>query len=118
MRIYHALVDLPLIPKLLGYVYESQCPDRVVGILLEKLDGTWAESEDFEACDKALQELHQHILHGDLNKYSIIFTPQGKKFVDLEASVLSGPSNAESRNQERRALAANLADMSGEGRPW
>ncbi|QPH04007.1 hypothetical protein C2857_000595 [Epichloe festucae Fl1] len=117
MHIYHALADCPLTP-LLGYVFESQCPDRVVGILLEKLNGHWAQPDDFETCDDALQRLQQHILHGDLNKHNIIVTPEGPKFIDLESSVLSGPDNVESRNQERQALSIKLADTSGEGRPW
>lgn len=118
MRIYHALADFSLVPKLLGYVFESRCPDRVAGILLEKFDGRWAQPEDFEMCDDALQRLHQRILHGDLNKHNIIITSAGPKFIDLESSVLSGPDNVESRNHERQALATKLADTSGEGRPW
>ncbi|EQL02324.1 hypothetical protein G6O67_003425 [Ophiocordyceps sinensis] len=118
MHIYHALAGFPLTPKLLGYVFESHCPDRIVGILLEKLNGRWAQSEDLEECDNALQRLHQHVLHGDLNKHNIIITSEGPKFIDLESSVLSGPDNVELRKQERQKLGTKLADTSGEGRPW
>ncbi len=118
MCIYHALLDFPLVPKLLGYVFESHCPDRVTGVLLEKLDGRWAQPEDLEECNDALQKLHQKILHGDLNKYNIIITSKGPKFIDLENSTLSGPDNVEARCQERQALATKLADTSGEGCPW
>lgn len=118
MDIYHALAGFPLTPRLLGYVFESQCPDRIVGILLEKLNGRWAQSEDLEECDNALQRLHQHVLHGDLNKYNIIITLEGPKFIDLENSVLSGPLNVELRKQERQELSIRLADTSNEGRPW
>lgn len=119
IQAYHALAGSPLAPKLIGYVSEST-PDRVVGFLVEGVDGRTAELDDLEPCRRALDQLHCHLIHGDLCKYNVFITATGPKFIDFEDSVLVGTErwSVKARDKEKQILAVRLADTSGLGCPW
>ncbi|KAK2741385.1 hypothetical protein FQN57_005670 [Myotisia sp. PD_48] len=76
--------NFTMIPKFLGYVYEE--PGRIIGFLLEDVGGRHATFSDLAICQAALGKLHEHIIHGDPNKYNILITDEGPKFIDLEES--------------------------------
>ncbi|PVH98645.1 hypothetical protein DM02DRAFT_40909 [Periconia macrospinosa] len=83
---YHFLHGFPLIPKFMGYVYEETC-DRVVGFLIEALEGRHPSAEDYEICQSGMFELHKRgVVHGDLNKYNIFIDGGKAKFVDFEVA--------------------------------
>lgn len=119
MQAYHALAGSSLAPELIGYVSESS-PDRIIGFLVEGVDGRTAELDDLEQCRLALDQLHYHLIHGDLCKYNIFITSKGPKFIDFEDSVLDGTENwsVSLRDEEKQILAVKLADTSGAGCPW
>ncbi|KAB5535257.1 hypothetical protein GE09DRAFT_1227246 [Coniochaeta sp. 2T2.1] len=124
LRGYHALAGSPLAPKLLGYVSEQPASpdmdDRVVGFLIEKVDGRHAEPEDLEPCRRDLDQLHRHLIHGDLAKYNILITTDGPKFIDFEVSIPVGTKwwSVRLRDEERETLAVKPADTTGACRPW
>ncbi|CAH0044852.1 unnamed protein product [Clonostachys solani] len=109
-----------LVPKLLGYVSESSSAARIIGFLVEKVNGRHADLEDLEVSEAALDRLHISLVHGDLCKYNIIITDKGPKFIDLEDSVLVGADSwsDELRQKEKQGLATKLSNTSGLGRPW
>ncbi|VUC33736.1 unnamed protein product [Clonostachys rosea] len=120
IQAYHALSGSSLVSKLLAYISESLCADRIIGFLVEKVNGRRAELEDLESCENALDQLHASLVHGDLCKYNIFITDEGPNFIDLEDSVLVGTDawSDELKQKERQGLASKLADTSGLGRPW
>jgi serine/threonine-protein kinase RIO1 len=66
---------------------------------------------------KAARICVQCVLHGDLNKYNMVITPQGPVFIDFENSAISTTDHVEARNEERQSLASKLVNTSGAGRP-
>lgn len=120
--IYQYLMDhgCTLVPKLLGYVYEEQ-PLRTIGFLVEEISGRHAAVDDYSQCVEALRELHQFIIHGDINQYNIIISDTGPKFVDLESSTIPDTKNIawdEQAENEMQLLRAALSEESGLGRPY
>lgn len=115
---YHHLAACPLVPRFIGYVFET-CQDRIIGFLTEKVEGRCAELGDYEEVRRALDQLHDYVIHGDLVKYNIIMTVKGPMFIDLETSVPVGTRNwsSSARDEEKQTLRAKLADDSGAGRP-
>jgi hypothetical protein len=77
-------------PRFLGYAYEEH-DDRVVGFLLEDTYGRPAEIGDLEACEKAVQELHDNdILHNDLNRFNFLVSDEKVRILDYETAVNVG----------------------------
>lgn len=121
VKVYHMLRGSALAPALVGYVYEDT-RDRVVGFITEKLVGQYPEStDDYAACSAALRDLHDKgIVHGDVNKYNIIVTKDGPRFIDFETSMLRNetPNWDKLAEKERCDLFEGLSDQSGLGAPW
>ena len=119
LKAYHALPEYSPAPRLVGYVFE-ECTDRVVGFLIEFLEGRPADSTDIESCYQALEQLHRYLIHGDLCKYNILITSQGPRFIDFENSILcdSDKWSTTLRDAEKHSLGSKLADTSGVGRPY
>lgn len=121
---YRYLMDrgFTMIPNFLGYVNEgNEGSQRVIGFLLEKIQGRHANINDLSRCEEALAKLHKFIVHGDLNQYNIIITDNGPKFIDLERSSTK-PDNEnieweEQAAKEMQSLRTALSDDSGKGRP-
>lgn len=71
-------------PKFLGHVTEGE---RVIGFLLEKVDGRWAGPADLHVCQTAVSKLHGlGILHGDLNKHNFLVQSSRAYLVDFETA--------------------------------
>lgn len=75
----------PLIsPRVLGHLTEE---GRVMGLLLEKLEGTFASMDNFVACENTLHRLHATgLVHYDINRYNFIVEEDSGqvKVVDFE----------------------------------
>lgn len=118
LMFYHYLNSCgsSLIPRLIGYVYE-QPGHRVIGILLEQVTGSHPEPEHFERCKEALQGLHElKIMHGDINKYNMIASSRGLKFIDFENSKMH--CDRTELEKEMSNMKIKLGDESDEGKPW
>ncbi|GAB1197577.1 hypothetical protein BDV32DRAFT_160991 [Aspergillus pseudonomiae] len=83
-RTYKSLENTGLAPRFLGHIHEH---GRVIGILLEKLEGHEANIEDLSACVSVLKKLHSiGILHGDVNRYNFIIQNDTARLIDFERS--------------------------------
>ncbi|KAH7012321.1 hypothetical protein B0J12DRAFT_690621 [Macrophomina phaseolina] len=70
-------------PRFLGHVHES---GRVIGFLLEKLEGQRnASIDDLSGCEAVLVRLHGlGLLHGDANRYNFLVGQDGVRIIDFE----------------------------------
>lgn len=101
-------------PTFIGYVYE-EVEDRIIGFLVEELQGRHPTIDDLDACRATVQQLHRiGILHGDLNKYNIIIAGETAELIDFEASsYISG--DGKEASTELCQLSDKLLDDSGVG---
>ncbi|KAG5946519.1 hypothetical protein E4U53_006574 [Claviceps sorghi] len=112
-RAYEALMrqGSDLVPRLLGYAYE-ETPDRVVGLVFEALSGYHPGIEDLAMCREALQRLHSlNAVHGDINRYNMLVTQDGVKFIDLEVAEIGSRDEAK-MDKEMQELEKQLLDES------
>jgi tRNA A-37 threonylcarbamoyl transferase component Bud32 len=68
----------------LGHLAENR---RVVGMLIEKLEGGRAGIEDISACEDVVRRVHVlEIVHGDLNKHNFVVDEQNGilRLIDFE----------------------------------
>lgn len=110
-RAYQLLEGCGLAPRFLGHVHEN---GRIVGFLLEKVDGHSASIHDLSVCETALRELHKlGLVHGDVNRYNFLVTEEGVKILDFENSREN--ASPESMSMELENLRVELVDESGRG---
>ncbi|KAJ5755201.1 hypothetical protein N7533_004744 [Penicillium manginii] len=85
--IYKSLEEKGLAPRFLG---------RVIGFMLEQLEGREANIKDLSSCQSALQRLHDiGILHGNANRYISIIQDDKAQLIDFEKSQLCHGSTAD-----------------------
>lgn len=90
--IYKSLEDRGLAPRFIGHVHEH---GRVIGFMLEKLEGREANIKDLSSCQSTLQRLHDiDILHGDANRYNFIIQDDKAQLIDFEKSQICHGSTA------------------------
>jgi hypothetical protein len=111
-----------LMPRLVAYVYERN-ETQIIGFVCEKLEGRFAGPDDYIMCKSRLQELHSYgVIHGDLNRFNIIITSRGLRFVDFEKSVLVESVTKDDflclQQEELDSLQSNLNDQGSLGKPW
>ncbi len=110
-RAYQLLEGSGLAPRFLAHVHEN---GRIVGFLLEKIEGRSASFQDLSVCETALGKLHElGLVHGDVNRYNFIVTGEGAKLLDFER--LQENASPESMSKELESLRAELVDESGRG---
>ncbi|KAI0101639.1 alpha-galactosidase A [Nemania sp. FL0031] len=110
-RAYQLLEGSGLAPRFLGHVHEH---GRIMGFLLEKIEGRSASIQDLSACEATLRKLHKlGLLHGDVNRYNFLITEEGVKLLDFEH--LQENASPESMSEELQSLPAQLAEESGRG---
>ncbi|KAI0398723.1 alpha-galactosidase A [Xylaria palmicola] len=111
-RAYALLEGTGFSPRFLGHILEQ---GRVIGILLEKVEGRHAGIGDMETCRTALKRLHSRgIMHGDCNRHNFIVGSDGRvTLVDFEKSK-SGASE-EDMEAELAGLDAELREDTGRG---
>ncbi|RAO67975.1 uncharacterized protein BHQ10_003987 [Talaromyces amestolkiae] len=110
-RAYQLLEGSELAPRFLGHIHEN---GRVMGFLLEKVEGRPASFQDLNICETALGKLHNlGCTHGDVNRYNFLITNEGAKLLDFEHLVEN--ARPESMLKELERLSAELVDDSGRG---
>lgn len=110
-RAYQLLEGSGLAPRFLGHIHEN---GRIMGLLLEKIEGCPASFQDLSICEAALEKLHElGLVHGDVNRYNFLVTEGGVKLVDFE-SLLENAS-PESMRKELDNIRVELAEESGHG---
>ncbi|KAK0748304.1 alpha-galactosidase A [Apiosordaria backusii] len=110
-RAYQLLEGYGLAPRFLAHVHEN---GRIMGFLLEKIEGRSASFRDLSVCETALGKLHElGLVHGDVNRYNFLVTEEGVKLLDFER--LQENASPESMSKELENLRAELVDESGRG---
>ncbi|KAK1990589.1 alpha-galactosidase A [Colletotrichum falcatum] len=110
-RAYQLLEGCRLAPRFLAHVHEN---GRIIGFLLEKIEGRSASFQDLRICETALGELYKRrLIHGDVNRYNFIVTEKGVKLIDFEN--FQENASSELMSEELRKLHVELADESGRG---
>jgi hypothetical protein len=98
-------------PEFLGYLTEE---GRVIGFLIEHVEGRHATISDLPACEAAVRRLHGlGTLHRDLNKHNFLISERGAVLIDFVTAERSGDSEA--MEVELRGLEEQLLDESGNG---
>jgi len=110
-RAYRLLEGSDLAPRFLAHVHEN---GRIIGFLLEKLDGRPASFQDLSVCETALRKLHElGLVHGDVNRYNFLVTEEGAKLLDFEC--VQDNASPELMSRELETLRVELVDESGRG---
>lgn len=110
-RAYQLLEGSGLAPRFLGHVHEN---GRIMGFLLEKIEGRPASFQDLGTCETALRKLHElGLIHGDVNRYNFLITKEEVKLLDFEC--LRDNASPESMVKELENLRAELVEESGRG---
>lgn len=110
-RAYQLLEGSGLAPRFLGHVHEN---GRVMGFVLEKLEGRPASFKDLCICETALKQLHGlGLVHGDVNRYNFLITKEGVKLFDFEC--FQGNASPNLMSKELENLRAELVEESGRG---
>lgn len=110
-RAYQLLEGSELAPRFLGHIHEN---GRIMGFILEKLEGRPAASGDLSSCETAIRKLHGlGLLHGDVNRYNFLVTQQGVKLLDFECAQEN--ASEESMRKDLEYVRAGLIDQSGLG---
>ncbi|KAI1407237.1 alpha-galactosidase A [Hypoxylon sp. FL1857] len=111
-RIYQLLQHLGIAPRFLGHIHEA---GRVIGFLLEKVEGRPACWDDLKICEAALRQLHDmRILHGDCNRYNFIVGPNGKvALIDFDNAKVD--ADTQIMEKEMASLEEQLLEETGRG---
>jgi serine/threonine protein kinase len=103
-----------LAPQFLGHLVEN---GRVIGFLLEKVEGGFASIEDLPKCEDALRRLHAiGLVHGDVNRYNFIINRSDGhvRMVDFEHANEFDEMEA---RLELESLPSELSEETGRGGP-
>lgn len=110
-RAYQLLEGSGLAPCFLAHVHEN---GRIMGFLLEKIEGRPASFQDLSVCEYALGKFHERgLVHGDVNRYNFLVTEDGAKLLDFECCREN--ASPKSMSKELENLRAELVDESGRG---
>lgn len=104
----------PIGPKFLSHLTEN---GRIMGLLLEKVDGESACIDDLGDCEALLRRLHRdlELTHGDVNRYNFLVdraSGGGVRLVDFEHAHDLDESLA---REELLSLPAELTEETGRG---
>jgi hypothetical protein len=115
------IVACELVPRLIAYVYERS-EEQIIGFVCEKFEGHFAGPSDYIPCKRGLQQLHSYgCVHGDLNRFNIMITSSGPRFVDFEKSILEGSVSKDDflrlQREELDSLQGYLNDQEDWGKP-
>ncbi|KAF2425569.1 alpha-galactosidase A [Tothia fuscella] len=111
-RAYSILEGTALAPRFLGHVAEH---GRIIGLLLEKVQGREAGIGDLAACQAAVKKFHGFgLTHGDLNRFNFLVGKDGVKMIDFENSSIAERDEKEMQREYER-LADQLSEETGRG---
>ncbi|KID60019.1 alpha-galactosidase A, partial [Metarhizium hybridum] len=104
----------PIAPDFIAHVTEN---GRIMGLLLQKVDGEPACTDDLPGCEALVRRLHGlGLIHGDVNRYNFLVDRAsegaGAHLVDFEH--VEGFDDERAR-QELASLPAELAEETGRG---
>lgn len=110
-RAYKIQENTGIAPRLLGHTQERV---RVIGLVLEKVEGREAGVEDLSLCRSALQRFHDvGLLHGSVTRYnSIVRDGTVWLIVDHSQNV---KSDMESEKSGMGSLYDQLTEETGRG---
>jgi predicted Ser/Thr protein kinase len=114
-RAYQILhqTNVAIAPRFLGHIHEE---GRVIGFLMEKLNGRHASFGDLEKCEATLQNFHDlGLIHGDANRYNFLVTRERVMLIDFERFEETSTGSVEAKAQELLSLKSELKDESGRG---
>ncbi|KAF4628659.1 hypothetical protein G7Y89_g9488 [Cudoniella acicularis] len=98
-------------PEFLGYITED---GRVIGFLIEYIEGRHPTVSDLPACRAIVRRLHElNIVHRDLNKHNFLISKRGVVLIDFETAVQS--KNCDGMKKELEGLERQLLDESVNG---
>jgi len=108
--VYQTIEGRGIGPAFLGHILEG---GRVIGILVELVEGRPAGPSDIHGCRDVLQRLHAlDIAHGDIFRHNFIVASDGTvKLIDFEMSFPC--SSAEVKDQELATLSSALKEVRG-----
>ncbi|CAK7205575.1 hypothetical protein SEUCBS139899_008353 [Sporothrix eucalyptigena] len=112
---YRWLRDTDIGPRFLGHVTEA---GRVIGFIVECIEhARTAGPGDFEACHRALAQLHAlGIRHGDINRYNfLILKDKEDTAVLIDFECARKGCSADELQAEMDKLAYELSDETGRG---
>jgi hypothetical protein len=110
------LGEPPIAARVLGHLTEC---GRVIGVLLERLEGDFASVEGLPECANALRRLYRiGLVHGGVNGYNFVLNRRGMKVktVDFEHVAALDVDEA-AAGLELEFLASELTEETGLGRP-
>lgn len=88
--------ESPITPGFLGHLTEN---GRVIGILMEKVEGGFALPSDLAVCQRILCRVHSlGIIHGDVNRYNFLIDSSGGgqvRLIDFEHAEVFDADKAE-----------------------
>ncbi|KAH9949233.1 alpha-galactosidase A [Amylocystis lapponica] len=109
--IYKTIQGRDIGPAFLGHLTEH---GRVMGCLMEKVEGHSANIDDLEGCREVVKRLHAlGVVHGDLNRYNFVVSEIGATLIDFEEATTEG--DTEAMEEEYAQLTERLTDESGLG---
>jgi hypothetical protein len=110
-QVYSWIDGRNLGPEFLGHLTEE---GRVIGFLIEHVEGHHATISDLPACKAVVRRLHGlGILHKDLNKHNFLISGRAAVLIDFETAEQS--EDSEAMETELRGLEEQLLDESGSG---
>jgi hypothetical protein len=103
-----------VIPRFLGHLTEG---GRVMGLLLEMVEGGYASIENISQCEKAVQAIHQAgLIHGDVNRYNFMVDTKTAAVKVIDYEHVEAFEDELARN-ELNSLMDELQEDSGRGGP-
>ncbi|KPM36039.1 hypothetical protein AK830_g10545 [Neonectria ditissima] len=112
-EIYKLMENRGIAPQFLGHIHEG---GRVIGFLLEKVEGRPAGEGDLNTCQQTLGRLHDlKILHGDCNRYNFVVCSDDKAILlDFETAKME--MNTEMLKEEMNTIEKRLSEDTDFGR--
>lgn len=105
--------ESPIAPEFLGHLTEN---GRVMGLLLQKVDGERACISDLPSCEALVRRVHGlGMIHGDVNRYNFVIDRAGGEGVRLVDFEHFEEFDEETAREELLALPAELAEETGRG---
>ncbi|KAG5752783.1 hypothetical protein H9Q70_004591 [Fusarium xylarioides] len=101
-------------PKFLAHLTEN---GRIMGLLLEKVDGESACADDLEHCETLLRRLHRDLglVHGDVNRYNFLVDRVSGRSVRLVDFEHAEDFNESLARDELLSLPVELTEETGRG---
>ncbi|KAI4151564.1 MAG: hypothetical protein L6R39_001992 [Caloplaca ligustica] len=104
-------------PRFLGHLVEE---GRVIGFLLQKVDGHHAGTEDLARCEEVVRRLHSlDIVHGDLHRHNFLMTEDRVTLIDFETAEKCQAEDIKSKQlKELRQELLGASAKGGARKPW